>query len=113
MNTDQIEGTAREAVGKLREGAGDVLGDGQMQGQGVLDQTVGAIQHGYGQAKEGAKSIVDGTPAFGELVDSARKAGRRVDEALQDQFGASAPVYVLASAIALLGVAVLWAGRDR
>ena len=113
MNSDQVEGTAREAVGKIREGAGNITGDNQMQGQGVADQSVGVIQHGYGQVKENAKTLVEGAPALKQLARTARKFGRRIDETLNDQFGRSAPTYVLAGAVAFLAIAVFWAGRDH
>ena len=113
MNSDKVEGTAREAVGKIREGAGNIIGDDQMHGQGVLDQTAGAIQHGYGQVKENAKTLVEAAPALDQLADTARKFGRRIDETLNDQFGRSGPTYVLAGAVAFLAIAVFWAGRDH
>ena len=113
MNSDQVEGTAREAVGKIREGAGNIIRDNQMQGQGVLDQTMGAIQHGYGQVTENARTLVDGAPDLDQLADTARKFKRRIDETLYDQFGQSAPTYVLAGAVAFLAIAVFWAGRDH
>lgn len=113
MNSDQVEGTARKAAGKICEGAGNIIGDDQMQGKGVLDQSVGAIQHGYGQVKENAKTLVEGVPALNQLAGTARKVGRRINETLNDQFGRSAPTYVLAGAVAFLAIAVFWAGRDH
>ena len=113
MNGDQIDGLARKTGGRLREVVGGAVGDDRMKAGGAADHAMGAIQHGYGQAKEGAKTLADGAPAFDEIIASARQVGRRIDETLRDQFGASAPTYVLAGAITFLGVAVLWAGRER
>lgn len=113
MNGDKIEGTIRETGGRLREDLGGVMGDDHMKAEGVADQALGAIQHGYGQAKDAIKTIADSAPAFDEMITSARRIGRRIDETLRDQLGASAPTYVLAGAITFLGVVVLWAGRER
>ena len=113
MNDDQIEGSTREAVGKLREGVGHVLDDRGSQTRGAIDQAAGALQHGYGEVRGGAKTLAEGAPAFENIVDTARNFGRRVDESLQERFGSSATVYVLAAAVAFLGAAVLWAGRER
>ena len=38
-----------------------------MQRHGVLDQSMGAIQHGYGQVKEKAKTLVEGASALDQL----------------------------------------------
>jgi len=113
MNSDLIEGTARETVGKLREGAGGALGDARMQTQGAADQIAGAIQHGFGQIKENAKTVADGSTSLGDIGHAARKLGRQITDTLQEQLGDAAPTYTLAGAIAFLGVAILWAGRDR
>lgn len=56
MNEDQIAGTGREVVGKIKETAGDVLNDPQLQGNGVADQIQGKTQQALGKAKEFAKS---------------------------------------------------------
>lgn len=113
MNSDQVEGTARETVGRLREDAGAVLGDDVMQGRGKLDQATGAIQHGYGRVVETMQSTADGSPVPGDVGHAVRKLGRQIASTLHDTFGDAAPTYMLAGAITFLGAAILWAGRDR
>jgi uncharacterized protein YjbJ (UPF0337 family) len=55
MNRDQVEGTAREGVGMLKEGAGKLVGDAKTRASGVYDQAAGAAQRTYGQAKDMAE----------------------------------------------------------
>ena len=113
MNSDQVEGAARETVGKLRVDAGAVLGSDAMQGRGKVDQAAGAIQHGYGQILETLKSAADGPPVPSDVGQAVRKLGQQIASTLQDTFGDAAPTYALAGAITFLGAAILWAGRDR
>ena len=55
MNKDQVEGTAREGVGMLKEGAGKVMGDAKTSASGLYDQAAGAAQRTYGQARDMAE----------------------------------------------------------
>ncbi len=55
MNRDQVEGTAREGVGMLKESAGKLVGDAKTRASGVYDQAAGAAQRTYGQAKDMAE----------------------------------------------------------
>ena len=50
MYEDQVEGTAKNLVGKAQEGIGKVLGDSGTQLEGTLRQASGALQQSYGQA---------------------------------------------------------------
>jgi uncharacterized protein YjbJ (UPF0337 family) len=46
----RLKGTGTGLVGKLKEGVGRATDDQQLEGEGVLDQTVGAVQDTVGQA---------------------------------------------------------------
>jgi uncharacterized protein YjbJ (UPF0337 family) len=52
MNSDRIEGAARNAGGKVEEGLGRVTGDLKSQVEGKVQQATGAAQELYGQARE-------------------------------------------------------------
>jgi uncharacterized protein YjbJ (UPF0337 family) len=54
MNEDRIEGTAKNAGGKLQEGLGRATGDIKSQVEGTVKQAVGSAQELYGQARESA-----------------------------------------------------------
>lgn len=49
---DEIEGTAKILAGKIKEGAGKVLGNMGLEGRGDCEQLVGAIQKEFGKLKK-------------------------------------------------------------
>ena len=46
----RVTGTGGNLVGQLKEGAGKLTGDDQLQGEGLVDQAAGAIKDTAGQA---------------------------------------------------------------
>ena len=46
----RVTGTGGNLVGKLKEGAGSLTGDDQLQGEGLVDQAAGAVKDAAGQA---------------------------------------------------------------
>jgi len=54
MNSDRMEGTAKNLGGKVEEGFGRATGDIKSQVEGTMKQAVGAAQDLYGQARETA-----------------------------------------------------------
>ena len=58
MNKDQVAGRVEEAKGKLKEGAGKVVGSEKMQTEGAVDQAAGKVQKTYGDTKEQVKDAV-------------------------------------------------------
>ena len=78
MNTDKIEGMARNVVGKAQEGLGDLAGDSGHQAEGMTRQVAGRAQEAYGDVKEGAQdaleqlgSVVEKQPLLSLLVAGA------------------------------------------
>ena len=105
MNEDQIVGAGREMLGKAERGIGDATGSERLQGDGIVDQTIGAVQHGYGKAKDAIGEIVDDAPgAIAYVADRGREAGRRGNEAIRDRLGDNGPLYLIGGAIALLAL---------
>ena len=51
MNTDIVVGKAKQRKGKLKEEAGKVTGDTDMEMTGLAEQATGKIQEVYGQVK--------------------------------------------------------------
>ena len=56
MNKDQVQGRATQAKGDVKEGAGKLVGNQKLQGEGLVDQAKGKTQAGYGDVKEKVKS---------------------------------------------------------
>lgn len=61
MNKHQVEGRVDQAAGKVKEVAGRVVGNEDLEARGLADQVKGKAQSTYGDVKEDAK-------------DSAKKA---------------------------------------
>jgi len=57
--SDKIKGVANEAAGNVRQGAGRVLGDKEMEAKGVVQEKKGEGQQLKGDAKDAIKSGVD------------------------------------------------------
>jgi uncharacterized protein YjbJ (UPF0337 family) len=57
--TDKIKGTANEAIGKAKQGIGEMTGSDKLKGEGLAQETKGDIQKGFGNAKEAVKDAAD------------------------------------------------------
>jgi uncharacterized protein YjbJ (UPF0337 family) len=74
MNSDRIEGAARNAGGKVEEGFGRVTGDVKSQVEGKMQQAAGAAQDLYGQARDSA----------GEAAAVVRRQAAGLEETLRE-----------------------------
>ena len=70
MNDDRIGGEVRDIGGKLKETAGNLTGDRQLQSEGLADQVGGKVQKGVGLARD----TLSGT---GPIVDQVKDFARR------------------------------------
>ena len=52
MDKDRIEGAAKQAKGTLKEAAGKLTGDRQMQAEGMAEKAAGKVQNTVGNAKD-------------------------------------------------------------
>lgn len=58
MNKDQIKGRAEETKGKVKEIAGKVVGNKELEAEGKVQNIAGKTQAGYGDLKEDVKDEV-------------------------------------------------------
>jgi uncharacterized protein YjbJ (UPF0337 family) len=56
MNKNQVKGAAKDAMGKVQEGAGKLTGSKQQQAKGLTKQAAGKVQKGVGDATEAARN---------------------------------------------------------
>ena len=113
MNEDRIVGAGRNMLGKAERTLGEAVGSEQLQGDGVVDQVAGAIQHGYGQLREVVNDALDDAPgAIVHAVDRGRELGRRGDRAVRDQLGEDGPIYLIGGAIALFALGAFALSRS-
>jgi uncharacterized protein YjbJ (UPF0337 family) len=81
MNDDEIKGVARDAVGKVEDAAGGLIGDTNLQAEGKIDQAGGKIQGQYGAAKD---QLGSAAAAIAEkAADLADRAGPTMRDAAQ------------------------------
>jgi uncharacterized protein YjbJ (UPF0337 family) len=59
MNKDQIKGRAEETKGKVKEVAGNIVGDDEMELEGNLEKNVGKVQAEFGDLKKNIKDKLD------------------------------------------------------
>ena len=57
MNKDQVAGKIDQAVGKVERSVGESVGSKKLANKGVVNQTKGAVQETWGNAKNAAKQI--------------------------------------------------------
>jgi uncharacterized protein YjbJ (UPF0337 family) len=52
IDKDRVAGSAKQAKGAIKEGAGKALGDSKLQGEGKADKAEGKIQNAIGGLKD-------------------------------------------------------------
>ena len=59
MDTDSMEGKAKQGLGKVKEEWGDLTDDESTEAEGQAEQVEGKLQEGWGDAKEGVRDAMD------------------------------------------------------
>jgi len=57
--TDKIKGVANEAVGAVKKGVGEAVGNPNLKVEGAVQKLKGEAQQGLGQAKDAVKKVID------------------------------------------------------
>lgn len=60
IDSDRTDGSLKQTGGKLKEGAGSLLGDEKLKTEGQADQGEGKLQNAWGSIKDKAREIVGG-----------------------------------------------------
>jgi uncharacterized protein YjbJ (UPF0337 family) len=58
MNKDQVKGATKEAVGKVQEQVGRVVGSPKQEAKGIGKQVAGNVQKNVGDAKENVRDAI-------------------------------------------------------
>jgi uncharacterized protein YjbJ (UPF0337 family) len=58
MNNDQVKGRIKEAEGKAKQVAGNVVGNKKLEEKGKVQKDVGKVQAGFGDLKHDLKKGV-------------------------------------------------------
>ena len=59
VDENEVQGTVTEGVGKLKDAAGGLTGDGGLQAEGKFDQVQGTAQREYGDFLEQAREQLE------------------------------------------------------
>ena len=59
IDSDRTEGSLKQMGGKLKEGAGKIVGDEKMKREGQSDQAEGKLQNAWGGAKDAVRDSLD------------------------------------------------------
>ena len=62
MDKDRIKGSAEQAGGAIKEGAGKALGDKKMETEGKAEKAEGKVRNAVGGAKDAVREAVNRTP---------------------------------------------------
>jgi len=60
IDNDRVEGSAKQAGGKIKEGLGKLTGDAKLKTDGRADQVEGKTQNAIGGIKDKARELLDG-----------------------------------------------------
>lgn len=59
VDADRTEGSMKQAGGKVKEGAGALLGDQKLKSEGRAQQAEGKLQNAWGSMKDKAREVLD------------------------------------------------------
>jgi len=71
VDTNRIQGAAEDAVGKVQDGMGGLLGDGAAQLSGKAKQVSGQAQGYFGETLDSVRDVTGDRPLVALLVASA------------------------------------------
>jgi uncharacterized protein YjbJ (UPF0337 family) len=68
VDTNRIEGAAKDTVGKLQDGMGGLLGDSATQAKGKVKQVTGQAQGYYGDTLDSVRDATSDQPLIAIAV---------------------------------------------
>ncbi|HUF94332.1 MAG TPA: CsbD family protein [Candidatus Limnocylindria bacterium] len=74
MNRDEMQGKAEKAKGYIKDKAGEILNDPDLEAEGEVERGKGTLREGYGKAKEKVGDAVE------SVKDKAREAADDLDD---------------------------------
>jgi len=66
MNRDEIKGKGEKAKGFVKEKAGELTNNPDLEAEGSMDRASGAVREGFGKAK---RKVKEGIEDVAEAVD--------------------------------------------
>ena len=59
MDREHVKGMAEKAKGSIKDGAGKLTGDNEMQAEGKVDKAKGSAHNAAGDVKDAARNAAD------------------------------------------------------
>ena len=59
MNNDEIKGKVEQAKGWVKDKAGEITNNPDLEAEGEAERIAGKVREGYGKAKEAVKDAAD------------------------------------------------------
>lgn len=59
MNKDELKGKVKQAKGAIKEKAGELTDDPELQAEGMADKATGKVQEGFGAAKRKVSDAIE------------------------------------------------------
>lgn len=59
MDRDEIKGKAEKAKGYVKDKAGEILNDPELEAEGEVERAAGTLREGYGKAKRKVNEAID------------------------------------------------------
>lgn len=59
MNRDELKGKAEKAKGYVKEEAGEILNDPELEAEGKMERASGELREKFGEAKEKVSNAAD------------------------------------------------------
>jgi uncharacterized protein YjbJ (UPF0337 family) len=82
VNEDQVFGKIQQAVGRVKQGVGETLGNEKLANQGVVDQVKGAAKETWGNAKDAAKEVKQSHQKV--ATDKAYERRNKISQSVQN-----------------------------
>jgi uncharacterized protein YjbJ (UPF0337 family) len=82
VNEDQVFGKIQQAVGRVKQGVGETLGNEKLVNQGVVDQVKGAAKETWGNAKDAAKEVQQSHQTV--ATDKAYERRNKISQSVQN-----------------------------
>ncbi|HEV8141272.1 MAG TPA: CsbD family protein [Methylomirabilota bacterium] len=59
MNKDELKGKAKQVKGSIKQKAGEVTDNPDLEAEGAIDQAAGKVQEGFGTAKRKTQEFIE------------------------------------------------------
>ena len=69
MDREEIKGKAEKAKGYVKDKAGELLNDPELEAEGEIERGTGAVREGFGKAK---RKVKEGVEDVAEAADDER-----------------------------------------